>query len=47
MTSNNMMAFMYNGLVPNGVVNVNKVPASFGGEGRPFNENEDEFYKLE
>lgn len=41
-----MMAFMYNGLVPSGVRNVNGVPASFGGKGSEFDQRYTGFYKL-
>lgn len=39
MTSNNMMAFMYGGIVPAGVKNVNGVKASFGSGGQEFDPN--------
>lgn len=41
-----MMAFMYGGLVPKGVRNVNNVRANFGRGGDPFNPEEDQCNKL-
>lgn len=46
MSSNNMMAFMYNGLTPYGVKNVNNVPASFGDGGKEFNPDINPYTKL-